>query len=217
MIKFRYLSYFLNSTTPLYGGSIGIEIEKLSDMNKGDTSNSKRITLNNHSGTHIDFPNHFFNNGKLSSDYSADFWIFNHPFILKIKAEENEIIALNKQQLDSIPKNTDFLIFNTGFHKYRDKKIYWNNNPGISPDVASQLRNQCPDLRILGMDTISLNSYQNRDLGRKAHVEFLKENNILIVEDMNLNDLELIPSKIMCFPLLVNQIDGCPVTIIAEF
>ena len=217
MAKFQYLSYFLDDKTPIYGGDSGIDIIKLNDISKGDTANTKRISFHNHSGTHIDFPNHFLENGKFSSDYEANFWIFNNPYFIKINPDEDEIILLDKNLIETIPKETDFLILNTGFYKHRGSKKFWNNNPGISPDLAKLLKLQCPNLRVLGMDTISLTSYQNRILGRQSHRKFLVENDILLVEDMNLKNLKTLPKKLMCFPLLIREVDGCPVTIIAEY
>ena len=112
MAKFQYLSYFLDDKTPIYGGDSGIDIIKLNDISKGDTANTKRISFHNHSGTHIDFPNHFLENGKFSSDYDANFWIFNNPYVVKISPNEDEIILLNKKLIETIPKETDFLILN---------------------------------------------------------------------------------------------------------
>ena len=67
------------------------------------------------------------------------------------------------------------------------------------------------------MDTISLTSYQNRVLGRESHRKFLGENDILLVEDMNLKNLNSQPVELMCFPILIKEVDGCPVTIIAKY
>ena len=62
--KYIYLSYFLDDKTPIYGGLKGIEITDNSSIEKGDTANTKTLSFHNHSGTHIDFPNHFIQNGK---------------------------------------------------------------------------------------------------------------------------------------------------------
>ena len=216
MNKFQYLSYYLDDKTPIYGGSSGIKIKPLSKIENGDSANTKELILHNHSGTHIDFPNHFISDGKLSNDYDANFWIFNNPHLIKIEARENEIISSKNFKIDSIPSNTDFLIINTGFYKKRNTKEFWNNNPGFDPKLARILKSRCPKLKVLGMDSISLTSYQNRILGKKSHKEFLGANDILIIEDMNLNNLSYNILRIFCFPLLVKGIDGAPVTIIAQ-
>lgn len=216
MKKFKYLSYFLDNQTPIYGGSKGINVNLLSQIKNGDSANTCELRFHNHSGTHIDFPNHFISDGKVSNDYDADFWVFDNPHLINLECFSNEIIDFNKSEIESIPKKTDFLIVNTGFYKIRDKKEFWNNNPGFSPKLAKKFRLRCPNLRVLGMDSISLTSYQNRVLGRKSHKEFLGTNDILIVEDMNLNNLTEKIIKIYCFPMLVKGVDGVPVTIIAE-
>tara|TARA_B100000780_G_C21053291_1_gene423057 strand:- start:373 stop:1029 length:657 start_codon:yes stop_codon:yes gene_type:complete len=214
--KYLHLSYFLDKNTPLYGNAKGIDIIEDSSIEKGDSANTKLLTFPNHAGTHIDFPNHFFSDGKKSDDYPASFWIFENPFVLELNPQESELICLTHNQLNLIPKDTDFLILNTGFYRYRSQMKYWNNNPGISPEVAKQLKLQCPNIRVLGMDFISLTSYQHRAIGKVSHRQFLGEHDILLVEDMDLRKLKKQPKKIMCFPLMISASDGAPVNIIAK-
>jgi kynurenine formamidase len=67
------------------------------------------------------------------------------------------------------------------------------------------------------MDFISLTSYQNRELGREAHRMFLGgDRPILLIEDMDLSKIMNSPKSISCIPLLINGLDGSPVTIIAS-
>ena len=61
MASYLSLSYFLDQETTIYGGNKGVVVSQERSIKKGDTANTKKIQLNNHSGTHIDFPNHFFN------------------------------------------------------------------------------------------------------------------------------------------------------------
>jgi len=211
-----YLSHFLNNQTPLYGGASDLEIIQTRDIAKGDTSNNSYLKMPNHAGTHLDYPRHFSSKGKNSNDYSANFWFFKNPFVLRYQAEENEIITLEKE-IDTIPENIDFLIIDSGFQKHRGTKKFWNNNPGMSPESADLLRKRCPNLRIIGFDFISLTSYQNRRLGRIAHKKYLIENDILIIEDMDLSQLPNQIRGLYCFPLLMSKIDGAPITIIAEY
>lgn len=211
-----YLTYFMDDNTPLYGGDYGVKMENLRSIERGDTANTKLLTFCNHSGTHIDFPNHFSRTGKMIEDYDANFWFFDKPYFLEIVAIDNEIIDLNENQLSLIPTDVDFLILKTGFSKFRSEERYWKSNPGISPELASKLKSSFPCLRVIGMDFISLTSFGNRPLGRVAHNKFLIENEILIIEDMFLDKLSTQPRRILCFPLLRKGLDGAPVTIIAE-
>ncbi len=215
--KYIYLSYFLDHLTPLYGGAKGISITPDRSINNGDSANTKQISLQNHSGTHIDFPNHFFEDGKTSENYNADFWIFEKPYLVLRKAEENEIFSLSDHEMKKIPKEIDFLIIKTGFGEYRGEEKYWKYNPGFAPIFATKLREKFPNLKVIGMDFISLTSYQNRELGREAHRVFLGgDRPILLIEDMDLSKIMYSPKSILCLPRLINGIDSSPVTIIAS-
>ena len=85
-VRSTYLSHFINENTPLYGGEKAVFVQERSQISKGASSNTKCLKLPNHCGTHIDFPNHFSDNGKTINDYSPKFWIFNHVYIIPINS-----------------------------------------------------------------------------------------------------------------------------------
>ena len=212
-----FLSYFLDKTTPLYGGSYGVEIILQREILNGDTSNNKILKFPNHSGTHVDFPNHFFANGLTCEDYPADFWFFNQSELLNVTVPNNNLIDINAIDLLNFDDNIEFLILKTGFWKFRNEEKYWKFNPGLTPQSADVLRNKFKNLKAIGMDFISLTSYQNREIGREAHRCFLGgDKPILLIEDMDLSCLNKSPKSIICLPLLVNGIDGSPISIVAE-
>lgn len=215
MDNYIYLSHFMNSGTPAYGGDQNIKVSEATSIAKGRSNNSKYLEMSNHVGTHVDFPRHFSDKGKAVNDYPPDFWIFDHPYIVEVSADDDQIILL-EGEIDHIPVDTDFLIIKTDFQRYRGQKKYWNNNPGLHPRLASDLRQKCSSLRIVGFDLVSLTAYQNRELGRIAHKSFLVENDLLVIEDMDLSHLEKSISRIICLPLLIDEIDGAPITIIGK-
>ena len=61
---------------------------------------------------------------------------------------------------------------------------------------------------------ISLTSKRDRQEGKIAHINFLINNEILIIEDMNLENLSSVPSSVIISPLLVKDIDGVPCNIL---
>jgi arylformamidase len=217
MMKSVLLSFPIHNMTPQYGGARDISIRHRTSITHGDSSNSQFISMPNHVGTHIDFPKHFSVDGKTINDYPAEFWFFQHPFLLEYPAAEKEIIEFEKTTLDGIPSETDILLIKTGFQQFRGHKKYWNDNPGLAPSLARKLKTNCPELKAVGFDFISLSSYQNRKLGREAHREFLVQNDILIIEDMNLSELPEKVDQIVALPLLIEQIDGSPITVVANY
>ena len=214
----EYLSYYLNENTPLYGGERAISIKNKGLISEGSSSNTKTISFPNHSGTHIDFPNHFSDTGKKMNDYPASFWQFKEVFCIDYIAKQEEIITEEIFKDCKVSPKIDLLIINTSFGRYRKEKAYWNNNPGISPGLALFLRTRFPNIKAIGFDFISLSSYQNRLLGREAHKEFLIEHNILIIEDMKLDTIARRKIKsVTALPLQIDEVDGSPITIIAEY
>jgi len=213
-----FLSYFINEQTPLYGGEKAIFFEKRNQIVEGASSNTEYLKFPNHTGTHIDFPKHFSDSGKTINDYLPSFWKFNRVYTIDYPASQKEILSHNILEDLQIPEDTEFIIINTGFGKYRNEENYWKNNPGLAPELAGILKARCPNLRVVGFDFISLSSFQNRMLGREAHKEFLIKNNILIIEDMNLTVIKDKNVKsIIALPLMIEEADGVPVTIIAEY
>jgi arylformamidase len=218
MNKPIFLSHFLTSSTPGYGGKSAFAILHTSKISDGATSNSQEWKLSNHIGTHIDLPAHFDDSGERLDSFKCQEWIFSHPYLLDLEVKENEIIEINLK-FNNIPIDTDFLIIKTGFQKHREEDIYWKSNPGLSPDLASWLRENRPQLKCLGFDFISITSFNNRPLGRIAHKAFLgsdqKTTPIRVIEDMKLDELYSTPKKIIVAPILVSQADGAPVTVIS--
>lgn len=215
--QFISLSYFLDDQTPLYGGEKGISIRPARSIADGDTANTKQISFNNHSGTHIDFPNHFFDEGLTSEFYNASFWVFTRPYLFVNEVGADQIIHFTADEIASIPSDIDFLIYKTGFGQYRSEDTYWKNNPGFAPEMADMLRTSFKNLRAIGMDFISLTAYQHRELGRTAHRAFLGgERPILLVEDMDVRHLSSQPKSIVCAPILLKGVDGAPVNLIAS-
>ena len=208
-MKISYLSYFIDENTPAYGGSKNeFSLKIKSSIKNGDTANSKEIKMNNHIGTHIDFPNHFSNDGKKSSDYPPSFWVFNKVGFMNCRIEE----LLSK--LKNLNKDIEILILKTDFGINRDIDVYWKSQPVIPSNYAKILKDYFPKLRVFGFDMISLTSKLDRAEGKRAHVEFLLKNDILILEDMNLESLKDTPKCVIISPFLVEGADGTPCTVI---
>lgn len=209
-MKISFLSHFINNDTPVYGGYENqIEISKKSSIEDGDTANSLNIIFNNHVGTHIDFPNHFSDTGRKSSDYEASFWVFNKVGFIECSISEFP------EKINNLPKDIELLIFKSGFGKNRDKEIYWKSQPVIPSNFAKILRKEFPFLRVFGFDMISLTSKLNRVEGKKAHLDFLIKYEILILEDMNIQGLVRAPNKVIISPLQISDADGSPCNVIS--
>lgn len=219
--KFVYLSYILDYTTPSYGNRNKFIATKKSDISKGDIANDTTIETTVHIGTHIDMPYHFFEYGQTIEDFDIDF--FNFKNILFIEINPKELIIKNEllNELKKIENKEiyELLIVKTGICNNRDNKEFWESNYGFDPEIAFYLKAFFPKIRVLGFDSISVSSFQNRMIGREAHKAFLNpQNPILLLEDMDLTSVNKNTNfeRVIIAPLRIIKCDGLPCTVIAE-
>ncbi|MBI3315839.1 MAG: cyclase family protein [Candidatus Omnitrophica bacterium] len=220
-MRFRFLSYPLGARNPLYGGgSASPELKKLRDIKKGDSSNSYWFGLNNHWGTHVDAPAHFFERGKEIADYPAEFWRFGRPQALEVRLRPGQLLC-RKDLEGKIKKTTDLLLFRSGWAKRRGEADYNSRNPGVHAEVGFWLRRCFPKMRAVGLDWLSLSSYQKREEGRAAHRAFLDPAGagqpVLIIEDMDLSAPLGGLREAWVLPIRVENMDSAPCTVVGVF
>lgn len=207
-----YLSHFIDEQVPAYGGKEGlVTIRQSSSIMEGKKTNELRFSMPNHIGTHIDFPYHFFEEGRRCSDYPASFWVFSRVGYLSCTVEELPL------KMKELPGDIELLLLQTGFGMQRHQDAYWAAQPVIPASYAGLLRERFPSLRVFGFDMISLTSKLDREEGARAHLAFLREENILVLEDMDLSALTSTPEQVVIAPLQLKEADGAPCTVIARW
>jgi kynurenine formamidase len=213
----RYLSYILDRETPTYGDRNRFEIEKRSSIARGDIANDSYISTTVHIGTHIDMPFHFHQNGETVEDFPADFWFFENPIFIEIEPKSLLIFDEVVEQLERIDNSkADILIVKTGICYRRESEEFWSRNYGFSAKLYDYLVENFPYIRVIGFDSISISSFQNRLEGREAHKRFLNpEKPILILEDMDLRGLNSL-RKVIVAPTRIGESDGLPCTVFGE-
>jgi len=176
------------------------------------------LSFPNHSGTHIDFPYHFNSMGKTLNDYNAAFWVFDNIELVDLSGKLQDCQIIGSDMFFEINnEDIELLLIKTGYGSYRGTNRYTLTPPGLSFELANYLRINFPKLRCVGMDLISISSYSNRDEGRKAHHAFLNPDEgepILLIEDMKL-DMDGPFNKVIVAPLLIDNADGAPCTVLA--
>ena len=215
------ISYPLNAKTPLYPKTPALVIRLVRSIEQGDSVNTSRITMSNHSGTHIDAPSHFYKEGATIADFlTMDTRFFPGYCINVPKHESSEISVQDLEESITQMQDAEAILLRTGWHAIRfdDPKRYCNDHPWVSPDVPQFLREKCPRLRLFGIDQISVSSVLHHDVGRECHQKFLfGKRPILILEDLNLSAIGINGSFMLrIYPFVIDDIDGVPVIAIVE-
>lgn len=222
MNNYVLLSHILRQDTPSYGNRDKVIIRVNSSIKAGETANSSCLVLsNNHIGTHIDVPRHFSVDGKRTIDYPIGDYVFEACQVIDLPRKEACLIGEEDIKGINIRSDVDLLLIRTGYEDLRGDDAYWNNNPGLAPELADYLRKTYPKLRCVGFDFISVTSWQYRPEGRLAHKAFLAPDNgdreIWAIEDMSLKDAPSVIKRVVVAPLLVEDGNGTAVTVIGEY
>ena len=215
-----WLSYPISQQTPVYANGYGFKRRRVKRIHYGQGCNTEYWQMPNHIGTHVDVPKHFFNQGNTVDSYQPDFWFFTRPYLVNVSLQSGELIGYSNR-FKAIPQKCDLLLIKTGYSAYRQRKKYWQDNPGIDPTLAIWLRKNRPQIRALGVDFISIAKWQCKSKGRAAHKAFLNQQEgrpIVLIEDMDLSKINKKTRfvNICIVPLIVKGADGAPCSVIVE-
>lgn len=222
---YKLLSYPLGKTTPVFYTNPENSFEIHTSIETGDKNNHFFIRILNHSGTHIDCPNHFHAQGKKLNDFPIETFLFTTPLLLSLPKQPEDLITPSDiAPFTSDITGKDVLLIKTGFGSYRscDPSFYGNRNPGFAGETADYLRETFPALRAVGMDFPSALSPAHIEDGLLFHTKALEPRGaegefLFLIEDMKLGDCHTSPSSLWAVPLFVEDIDSGPCTIIAEY
>jgi kynurenine formamidase len=199
-----------------------MNIEPHTRISNGDSSNTSILSIHNHTGTHVDAPKHFIDNGKSISEYTLDELIFTNPVIVDCPKTDGSLVTPDDLlHMSHFFEKSDCLLLRTGFGQFRNEERYRTHNPGIAADTIRWIRKEYPNIHLIGIDTISISSFQHRIEGREAHrAAFAEKEDIgiplLLLEDINLAVISGSISYIIVLPWLMKSLDSAPCTVIAH-
>ncbi len=220
---YQFLSHHVEENMPAWPENPQLKITKKLEIQKGDVANTALFTFYNHTGTHMDAPNHYLADGVTISELPAAYFVFERPYILHVPKEACEKItaadvAAHAEEL----QRCDILLFHTGFsEKYRGEvALYEQQGPGIGSDCAAWLVENCPELRAVTVDFVSMASVSDQEDGNKTHrILFRGKDGHFIcgIEDVDMRaTLNKKLTKVIALPWMIRGIDSAPVTVIGE-
>jgi kynurenine formamidase len=219
---FFRLSYTINAATPTSADIVKpVAIHPIERIARGDRSNLSRTEITNHYGSHIDAPNHFNPDGRRLVDFPIGDFVFESPFLIDLpKSDMGLVSAADLEPWEQQIASCDLLLLRTGFsqHRSRDAARYRWKTPGVSAEAARYIMDNFPALRALGMDFISLEWTSDLSHDFQAHRTLLGDtlHPMMLIEDISLDIGDRQPRRVYAFPLLFDDLDSFPATIVAE-
>ena len=226
MSVFRLLSYPLTANAPVWPGNPpAAQTRPFSSIAAGDDANTTVLTLFSHSGTHLDAPKHFNDDGPPAAALPIDNYIFFQPLVLEVaKGSDGTVSRADLEPHAEAMAGADLLFLRTGWSAQRtaDPALYVEHNPLVHPDAARYLLEGFPNLRGLAIDAPSVGA-PNRNAETVETHRLLTGATlgdgrfIIILEDLRIDSDLGEAERIYAWPLLIEGSDGSPCTIVAEF
>ncbi|MDA7818348.1 cyclase family protein [Sulfurimonas sp.] len=194
----------ISNSTITWPGNPKVNISKKNSIASGDICNVTNIDIGAHTGTHIDAPYHFVENGKKTESISIDNLI-GVCYVLEV--ETKSLIELKHIE------NIDFtkykkILFKTMNSQYLLQKEFNENFIALSLDAAEYLIDK--GVHLIGIDYLSIESFYSDGSVHKK----LLGNNIVVLEGINLLEVSEGEYELICLPLKVIGSDGAPSRVI---
>ena len=188
---------------PTWPGDPSVEIERVSKIEEGSNANVSRVNMGVHTGTHVDAPYHFLQDG-ISVDKLDLSLLAGRAYVLHLP----DVEVINAAVLDAaqIPPRTRRVLFKTRNSDYWAAGVadFQTDFVGLSEDGADYLVRR--GVKLVGIDYLSIAPYKQ---SRPTH-EKLLSGGVVIVEGLNLSEVSQGRYTIYCLPLKLENSDGSP-------
>ena len=192
---------------PIWPGDTPPQLVKTGSIAKGGESNTSRITMSVHTGTHIDAPAHFLENGKTIENLNIEL-LLGRAYILHLP--NVDLITASMLDKAEIPPRTRRLIFKTRNSDYWANGVttFQENFVALSADAAAWLVDR--NVRLVGIDYLSIAPF---NASTPSH-RILLEAGVVVVEGLDLSKVSQGRYTLICLPLKLAGSDGAPARVI---
>jgi arylformamidase len=193
----------ITTTIPVWPGDPPVAISPLSQISNGNRSNVSRLSLASHTGTHVDPPKHFFDQGLTLDQVALDTLI--GPADVAYLPNAERIGAAELESL-KLPADCRRLLFRTRNSLYWEQQeaSFQRNYVGVSEEGAEWLVKR--KLALVGLDYLSVARF---DEALPVHLALLGVG-IILLEGINLHNIQPGRYNLICLPLKITGSDGAP-------
>lgn len=186
----------------MYPGNPEIRIEPHSELAKGASSNLSRLSFGSHTGTHVDAPRHFIEDGSTVDRLPLNALIGPAHLI----AFGDDVTSVTEELLQRKPlQGVERLLIRTRNSSFITDREFHPDYTYLAPDGAEYLSSL--GVKLVGVDYFSVEQFHS---GHHRTHRTLLENGIVIVEGLNFSDIVQGAYTLCCLPLRLEGLDGAP-------
>jgi arylformamidase len=200
--SWRDISLPLDSDLPTWPDSPGVLSTARMSIERGDVANVTQLSMDVHSGTHVDAPRHFLQDGQSIDQLGLD--PFLGPAVVLDTGSAREIGAA---VLDgaAIPPGTERLLLRTANSSQTSSATFQEDYAALTLEGAKWLVDAC-DLKLVGIDYLSIQRFtEPPDVHRT-----LLGSGLAILEGLCLRDVVPGAYELVCLPLRLVGVEGAP-------
>jgi arylformamidase len=188
---------------PTWPGEPSVVLERVNKIEEGANANVSRIDMSVHTGTHVDAPYHFLQEG-IGVDKLLLKTLSGRAYVLHLP--DVDVITAEILKDSSIPPRTRRVLVRTRNSEYWacQETKFQTNFVGLSADGAEYLVGR--GVRLVGVDYLSVAPYKE---SRPTH-EILLKAGVVIVEGLDLSQVSQGRYSFYCLPLKLAGADGAP-------
>jgi arylformamidase len=204
-MKLIDVSVPLDALLPTYPHNTPFTLEPIKRMARGDSSNVSTLHMSAHTGTHVDAPRHFIDDGAGIEALPLELLIGRARVIAidsrtGVAAEDLESLDLSDDIRVLIKTHNSSLWGSPEFH---------TDYVGVTESGATYL--VAHGIKVVGVDYLSVEQFKNP--GAPAHHVLLGAGTI-VIEGLDLRDVDPGHYDMFCLPLRVVGSDGAPARVV---
>lgn len=171
-------------------------------LEKGDPCNSTSISLGVHTGTHVDAPWHFVEEGEKIDEIDLDVLI-GPVYVLDFRSAK-EVDAQMLEDSDLPDDALRLLLRTSNSELWSRTDRFRKDYVALTADAARWVVNR--GIRCIGIDYLSIQKYDDPPL---THETLLRAG-VAILEGLNLNRVPAGQYKLLCLPLRLSGCEAAP-------
>jgi len=210
MKKFYDITLTIDNNLPTWPGDPELTLERVNKIEEGRNANVSRLDMGVHTGTHVDAPFHFLQEGNTVENLNLDVLI--GPVQVVQIADKVDFITAEVIKNAGLAPGIERVLFKTRSSKYwHEPELKFHTDfVAITEDGAKLLVNL--GVRFVGLDYLSIAPYKQ---SRPTHEVFLKRE-VIILEGADLTEVPPGIYRMLCLPLKLGNTDGAPARVVLE-
>ena len=196
------ISVQISPKIPIWPETTTPKIRVIKNVEK-DGVNVSSISMNVHTGTHIDSPLHFVKNGKTIEKLNIEA-LTGRCLVVNLEGVQLITKEIIKRKIDN--KIVNKLLFKTDNSKLWSRTDeFYKDYVGLSECAAKWVVEK--GIELVGIDYLSIQAFKQPD---KVHITLL-ENEVIILEGLNLENVVEGEYILYAFPINIQNVEGAPV------